>query len=255
MEFESQFVLVTGGSDGIGKAIALAFAKKGANLWLVGRDEARLQLAKSELEAFSVKVEVSSYDLSQESSALDLSKNVMKKWAKLDVLVNNAGIGIFKSLDELSLSDYDLMMNLNVKAPFLLIQALAPLLMEAKASVINISSYLAERIMPHLKTSVYSATKGAINSLTKALAMELGPKVRINAVAPGTIATPMARSNIGKLPQARQEALFNYVQEHYPMQRIGEPNDIAEMVCFLASEQAKWITGAIFNVDGGFTVT
>lgn len=257
MEFKNKNVLITGASDGIGKAIAKAFANEGANLWIVGRSIEKLETLKTQLlaDTLATDVKIKALDLSDEAELFHFINKVTKEWQVMDILVNNAGVGIFKALPNLSLNDYNLMMDLNVKAPILLIQAFLPLLNKNNGCVINISSYLAERMMPQLNTNVYSATKGAINSLTKSLALELGPKIRVNAIAPGTVKTPLAERNMSKLNPEKQASLKNYVLNHYPVKKIGETNDIASMTLYLASDKSTWISGAVFNVDGGITVT
>lgn len=257
MEFKNKNVLITGGSDGIGKAIAKAFANEGANVWIVARNKEKLEVFKAQLlaDTRATNVRIEALDLCDDVKLVDFMKKVTTEWQAMDVLVNNAGVGIFKALPELSLNDYNLMMDLNVKAPVLLIQAFIPLLNKNNGAIINVSSYLAERMMPQLKTSVYSATKGAINSLTKSLALELGPNIRVNAIAPGTVKTPLAERNMSKLGPEKQASLKNYIYNHYPAKQLGASEDIANMALYLASNKSSWISGAIFNVDGGITVT
>ncbi|TIU84968.1 MAG: SDR family oxidoreductase, partial [Mesorhizobium sp.] len=135
---------------------------------------------------------------------------------------------------------------LNVTAAFFLTQQLLPHL-SAGASVINISSYFASKMIPKRPSSLYSLSKGALNSLTKSLAFELGPRgIRVNAIAPGTIDTAMRRKSIVNLPQQAQDELKAYVERSYPLGRIGRPADVAGMAVHLASDEAAWTSGSIF---------
>ena len=253
MKFQGKKVLITGGSDGIGKAMAKAFHNEGADVWIIGRNKEKLHQVQDELMG-NAEVRISSVDLLNPNDVDALIEEVKTAWENFDVLINNAGIGIFKPIDILTSTEIQTMLQLNVTTPFSLIQGLHKAI-NAGGSVINISSYLANRMMPHLPTSVYSATKGAINSMTKSLAMELGPKVRINAIAPGTVITEMSQKNISKLPEEQQANMRAYIQQHYPMKQAGKPNDLVGAALFLASNQASWITGVVLDVDGGFQVT
>ena len=149
---------------------------------------------------------------------------------------------------------YDAHFNLNVKAPYFLTQGLLPALVKSKGNVINISSYFVHRMLPNRATTVYSATKGALNSFTKALAFEVGHLgVRVNAIAPGSISTPQFNRNLQALTPEKQAAFEAMVKEIYPLQHIGTPEDIAKACVFLASDNASWITGTVLAVDGGLT--
>ena len=142
---------------------------------------------------------------------------------------------------------------LNVTAAFFLTQRLLPHF-GANASVINISSYFANKMIPKRPSSLYSLSKGALNSLTKSLAFELGPRgIRVNAIAPGTVDTAMRRRTVDNLPEAAKAELQAYVQRSYPLGRIGRPEDLAGIAVYLASDEAAWTSGGIFAVDGGYT--
>jgi NAD(P)-dependent dehydrogenase (short-subunit alcohol dehydrogenase family) len=171
----------------------------------------------------------------------------------LDILVNNAGMAVLVPFEDVGPEQYERSFALNVTAVFFLTQRLLPHL-RAGASIINISSYFAGKMIPKRPSSVYSLSKGALNSLTKSLAFELGPRgIRVNAIAPGTIDTTMRRRSIENLPAAAQTALQAYVESSYPLGRIGRPEDVAGMAVHLAGDEAAWTSGGIFAVDGGYT--
>ena len=247
--------VITGGSDGIGLGIAKAFAREGANLLLIGKDPEKLQRAQQALlNEFSVQVHTLSADLSKTETVTEVVKDIEQLLPTVDILVNNAGLGKFVPFEQVDNTLYDAHFNLNVKAPYFLTQVLLPALVKSKGNVINISSYFAHRMLPNRATTVYSATKGALNSFTKALAFEVGQLgVRVNGVAPGSISTPQFNRNLQALTPEKQAAFETMVKEIYPLQHIGTPEDIAKACVFLASDNASWITGTVLVVDGGLT--
>ena len=247
--------VITGGSDGIGLGIAKAFAREGANLLFIGKAPEKLQKAQQELlNEFAVQVHTLSADLSKTEIVAEVVKNIERLLPTVDILVNNAGLGKFVPFEQVDNTLYDAHFNLNVKAPYFLTQGLLPALVKSKGNVINISSYFAHRMLPNRATTVYSATKGALNSFTKALAFEVGHLgVRVNAIAPGSISTPQFNRNLQALTPEKQAAFETMVKEIYPLQHIGTPEDIAKACVFLASDNASWITGTVLAVDGGLT--
>ena len=247
--------VITGGSDGIGLGIAKAFAREGANLLLIGKDPEKLQKAQQALlNEFGVQVHTLSADLSKTEIVTEVVKDIERLLPTVDILVNNAGLGKFVPFEQVDNTLYDAHFNLNVKAPYFLTQGLLPALVKSKGNVINISSYFAHRMLPNRATTVYSATKGALNSFTKALAFEVGQLgVRVNAIAPGSISTPQFNRNLQALTPKKQAAFETMVKEIYPLQHIGTPEDIAKACVFLASDNASWITGTVLAVDGGLT--
>lgn len=247
--------VITGGSDGIGLGIAKAFAREGANLLLIGRDPEKLQRAQQTLlNEFGVQVHTLSADLSKTETVTEVVKDIERLLSTVDILVNNAGLAKFVPFEQVDNSLYDAHFNLNIKAPYFLTQSLLPALVKSKGNVINISSYSVHRMLPNRAATVYSATKGALDSFTKALAFEVGHLgVRVNAIAPGNISTPQFNRNLQALTPEKQAAFEAMVKEIYPLQHIGTPEDIAKACVFLASDNASWITGTVLAVDGGLT--
>jgi NAD(P)-dependent dehydrogenase (short-subunit alcohol dehydrogenase family) len=250
MRLNGKRALVTGGSEGIGFAIAEAFVREGANVAIVGRDAGKLASAH---ERLSGQVETISADLTTGEGIDAVVAHVKRSGQPLDVLVNNAGVAFLVPFDTVTEEQYRNSFALNVTAVFFLTQKLLPHLASG-ASVINISSYFASKMIPKRPSSLYSLSKGALNSLTKSLAFELGPRgIRVNAIAPGTIDTAMRRRSVDNLPEAAKAELKTYVERSYPLGRIGQADDIAGMAVYLASDEAAWTSGAILAVDGGYT--
>ena len=185
--------VITGSSEGIGFGIAEAFARNGADVWLVGRDLGKLKQAHEKLQQYSVDVKTTAIDLYAEGVSIKLAQMIREQWDSVNVLVNNAGLSIFTPFLEVSTEEFETQLTLNVRVPYLFTQALLPQLQATQGSIINISSYFAQRMVPVRPSSAYSLTKGAVNSFTKSLACELGSeRIRVNAIAPG--ATKLRRS-------------------------------------------------------------
>lgn len=246
--------VVTGASQGLGLAIAMALAKEGSAVWIVARDAKKLAGAQQELGSHGTEIRVSSADLSRAGEVEAVCREIRAAWTKLDVLVNNAGTARYTPFEQTPQEEIDLQVNLNLIAPFLCAQHLLPALIAAKGSVINISSSSAQRLIPGRPASVYAMTKGGINSLTKALALELGPQdVRVNAIQPGTVKTALTEGMIAAFTPERRAEYQKFVTQAFALGRLGNPEDVAGMAVFLASREAQWVTGSILNVDGGLT--
>jgi NAD(P)-dependent dehydrogenase (short-subunit alcohol dehydrogenase family) len=246
--------VITGGSNGIGLAIASAFAAEGADVWLIARDAERLTAAADALKATGVRVRLTAADLTDAAAASRAAADIAGAWDQLDILVNNAGMARFTSFADVTADEMQAQVQLNLLTPYLLTQGLLPLLTAAQGSVINISSTSAHRLIPGRPASVYAMTKGGLNSLTKALALELGPQgVRVNAIAPGTIKTALTQKMIAAFSPERKAEYDAFVRQSFALGRLGEPDDVAQLAVHLASADAKWITGSVFIVDGGLS--
>ena len=255
MRLQDKRTLVTGGSDGIGLAIAEAFLREGADVLIVGRDAGKLEAARHRLTGLGSPgaVETLSADLATSSGIATVIEGVKGTGRPFDVLVNNAGVAYLVPFESVSEAQFQHSFALNVAAAFFLTQGLLPHF-GAGASVINISSYFAGKMIPKRPSSLYSLSKGALNSLTKSLAFELGPRgIRVNAIAPGTVDTAMRRKTVDNLPAEAKAELKAYVERSYPLGRIGRPGDLAGMAVYLASDEAAWTSGGIFAIDGGYT--
>lgn len=246
--------IITGGSDGIGLAIAKTFAEQRYNLVITGRSEHKLQTATDILKRYGTNIISWAGDLAIPGNVSLLVDYIGQNYKQVDVLVNNAGMAKFISFQDTSETMLDDHINLNIKTPYLLSQQILPLLIARKGNIINISSYFSNRMLPGRTSTAYSLTKGAIDSFTKSLAFELGPLgIRVNAIAPGTVKTAIFQANMDRLTEDKQQDFYNMVKDIYPLGHIGTPEDVAEVAVFLATEKAKWMTGTIIAVDGGLT--
>jgi len=236
--------LVTGASRGIGRASALALARQGAEVlvhYSSGEKEAEAVVA--EIRAAGGKAQKVSADLRAADGPQTLAKQVREiVGERLDVLVANAGISKAASIEDTTVEDFDNQFAVNVRAPYFLVQQLLPVLGEG-SSVVLLSSLAAHSAVGAL--SAYAATKGAVDTLVKHFASALGERgIRVNAVAPGVVATDM--SNFTKTDAGREVTLGMQA-----LKRIAQPDDIAGAVAFLASDNARWVTGDTLHVDGG----
>ena len=236
--------LVTGASRGIGRASALALAKAGARILIhysSGKKEAEAVI--EEIRGAGGFADAIGVDLSAADGPHTLAAETRRLVdGKLDVLVANAGIAKSGSISELTVEDFDQLFAVNVRAPYFLVQQLLPLL-GAGSSIVLVSSLAAHSSVGAL--SAYASTKGAINTLVKHFARELGERdIRVNAVAPGVVGTDM--SSFTKTDEGR-----DFTLSLQALKRIAQPEDIAGVIAFLASDEARWITGDIVRVDGG----
>lgn len=251
---ENKNAVITGGSGGIGLAIARKMAENGAAICLLARDKKQLVLAKKELEKYGTSIHFISADLSDTRQLEVLSKKILNIFPSIHILVNNAGIARFIPFEKMSEETLDLHLDLNIKSMYLLTKFLFQSLKQSGGNVLNISSYLSHRMLSGRATTAYSASKGAVDSFTKSLAFEAGSLgVRVNGIAPGSVATELLSYNYNQLDEREKKHFDKMVRTIYPLKKLGEPEDIAEMALFLTSESARWMTGAIIPVDGGLT--
>jgi NAD(P)-dependent dehydrogenase (short-subunit alcohol dehydrogenase family) len=236
--------LVTGASRGIGRATALALAKAGAQVlvhYSQGRQEA--EIVAEDIRLAGGRAETIGADLSTPDGPHRLAARVREIVGdRLDIVVANAGVAKATPIEETTVEDFDRLFAVNVRAPFFLVQQLLPILQEG-STVVLVSSLAARTSVGTL--SAYAATKGAIDTLVKHFAAALGPRgIRVNAVAPGVVQTDM--SSFTKTDAGRDFTLG--IQS---LKRLAEPDDIGDVIAFLASDQARWVTGDTIHVDGG----
>jgi len=247
--FEGKTALVTGSTQGIGAACAIRLASEGADVILNGRKrDEKVEKILADIEKTGRRAAFVAADLSTGSAAIQLVTDAIAAFGKLDVLVNNAGMEINKSFWEVTEDEYDKVMGLNLKGVFFGTQAYVKHCREkgVPGVVVNISSVHEEIPFPHF--AAYCASKGGLKMLMRNLATELAPlQIRINNVAPGAIATPINKS----LTDDKEK--LAKVLENIPMKRLGKPEDVAALVAFLASDEAAYVTGSTYYVDGGLT--
>ena len=247
-EFSKKVTLVTGATSGIGRACALRFATAGASVAAVGRNQEALTALSKEVEKISGTIRTIRADLSQEAEAQHVISQTLDHFGGIDVLVNAAGHISSGTIEETSLEAWDAMLNINLRAVFQLMQQAAPSLIERRGNIVNISSVTGMRAFPGVLA--YCVSKAGLDQLTRCAALELAAKgVRVNAVNPGVVVTEIHRR--GGMTDEQYAAFLDHSKQTHPIGRVGDPREIAELVLFLASERASWITGATYSIDGG----
>ena len=242
MDFEGKVALVTGVTGGIGKATAQKFAQAGARVAATGRSKEKLtRLNGNNIRTYAA-------DLSNERETAELVRSVMNDFGGVDILVNAAGIIASGTIEDTSLTNYDVMMNINVRSVFHLTQLVLPSIIERKGNVVNVSSVTGLCSYPGVLA--YCMSKAAVDQMTRCAALELAPKgVRVNAVNPGVV-----RSSLQKTGGMSEETYAGFLERSkttHPLGRIGEPEEIADLILYLASPKAAWITGVTYSIDGG----
>ncbi len=245
---QDQVVLVSGGSRGIGYAIAAGFASRGAQVWITGRDLGTLQRAASTIASeCHTSVTPIICDVAQPKEIPSLVETILASHGRIDTLINVAGVNRRKPALEITEEDYDFVLDINLKGAFLLSQKVGQAMVErGSGNQIQIASLNSDR--PLKNVVPYAMSKSALAQMTRALALEWGPRgVRVNGLAPGFILTDLTR----KLWSDERMQTWGLAQT--PLRRLGQPNDLVGAALFLASPAAAFLTGQILYVDGGFT--
>ncbi|XP_055324511.1 uncharacterized oxidoreductase TM_0325-like [Sitodiplosis mosellana] len=240
MSFEGKVVLITGAASGIGAETAKLLASLGGYLAMVDCNSDRLNHVAEEIIGAGHHIPFTIVaDLTQDAD--HIIYETIEKFGKLNVLINNVGVISATGLVDLDMGNYDLVMNTNVRSAVVLTKLAAPYLEDSKGNIVNVSSITGTRARP--SRLAYSMSKAALNQFTKCIAVELGPRgIRVNAVNPGCVNTSLTET-----PSER----LNYLTNSYPLRRVGEATDVARSIAFLASDDANFITGNLFGVDGG----
>ena len=240
---QNKIAVVTGGCGGIGRAICARFAREGAKVFAADLAQGQATLPAG--------VRYQALDVSDEADCKGLAEMVRSSHGKLDVLVNAAAIEIEKTIEDTTLDEWNRIFAINVTGTFLVSKYLAPLMRKAGGgSIINFGSYDGFIADPAL--AAYCATKGAVHALSKAMACDYGPEnIRVNAICPGYIDTPMLQSFFGSSGDI--ESLQRKVRDIHPMRRYGTPDDVASLVNWLASDEATYASGQLWVLDGGLT--
>lgn len=247
-EFADRNLFITGATSGIGRATALRFAQAGANVAAVGRNETELKSLEQELLSLDVRCVTISADLARDDSADGALAKALDALGGIDILVNAAGHISSGTIENTTSQAWDAMLNINLRSVFLLMQKALPSLIERRGNIVNVSSVTGLRAFPGVLA--YCVSKAGLDQLTRCAALELAAKgVRVNAVNPGVVITEIHKR--GGMNSDQYTAFLEHSKTTHPLGRVGKPEEIAELIAFLASDRASWITGASYSIDGG----
>jgi 2-keto-3-deoxy-L-fuconate dehydrogenase len=240
---DGQVALVTGGASGIGEAICRTFADAGAEILICDLDRVRAEALADELPGAKAFV----CDITDESAV----QRVFGGIEKLDVLVNNAGIGLVGGVEDTSLTDFQHLFRVNVEGLFIVTKAAMPKLLAASGVIVNIGSVAG--LIGVKKRFAYCATKGAVVALTRQLAVDYPTEIRVNCICPGTVETPFVEAYLEKYHKHEKEKVRAELDQRQPIRRLGRPEEIASMALYLASGDAGFVNGSVLPIDGGWT--
>jgi len=244
-DLEGQVAIVTGASSGIGRATARLFANEGARVVLVGRNAAALRQLIDTLPGEGLVVAA---DVTVEGDCERIFRDTIASFGRLNILVNAAGIIANGTIENTTLQQWDDMFKINVRSVFYLMHLAMPHLIETKGNVVNVSSVNGQRSFPNVLA--YCSSKAALDHLTRCAALEVASKgVRVNAVCPGVTVTQLHRR--GGMDETTYQKFLEHSKETHPLGRVGNADEIAQLISFLASPRAGWVTGVTYLIDGG----
>jgi len=249
MKLEGKVAIVTGAASGIGRASAVAFAREGAKVVAADCDEAGGKSTVTEILSAGADAYFAHVDVARENDIREMVDATVARWSTIDILFNNAGVVLVKSIEQTTEDEWDRVMSINVKAAFLATKHVAPVMRRNGGGAILNTGSIAS-ITGQVGTAAYSASKGAIALLTKSLALDLGrDRIRVNCICPGITDTPMLREHLGHGGEgtARIQSRMSRV----PLGEILQPEDVARAALYLVSEDSAGITGVLHIVDGG----
>ena len=251
-EFAGKVVIVTGATSGIGRATSLRFAEAGAAIAAVGRKEDALAEVAEKIESLGGASLSIQADLSADTAATKVVSTTVERFGGVDVLINAAGHISSGTIETTSLEAWDGMLDINLRSVFRLMQQATPFLIDRRGNVVNVSSVTGLRSFPGVLA--YCVSKAGLDQLTRCAALELAAKgVRVNAVNPGVVVTEIHKR--GGMSEEQYAAFLEHSKETHPLGRVGEAREIAELIFFLASDRASWITGGTYSIDGGRALT
>jgi NAD(P)-dependent dehydrogenase (short-subunit alcohol dehydrogenase family) len=244
----SKVAIVTGASSGIGRATAELLSKQGVRVVAFGRNESELNALRDGARNEDGTIRVHLGDITETSQVDRLVTETVEQFGQIDILVNSAGIIKNGSIENTTLDDWDKMLNINLRSLFYIIHKSVPHLEATRGNIVNVSSVTGTRAFPNVLA--YCVSKAGTDQLTRCSALELAPKgIRVNAVNPGVVVTNLHKR--GGMSEADYEKFLVNAKNTHPIGRPGNPEEVAELICFLASDRAGWITGATYEIDGG----
>ncbi len=235
--------LITGGASGIGEATCRALAHAGAEVMIADIDRQRAESLARELPCASVLI----VDITDELAV----QEAFGKLSALDILINNAGIGLVGGIEQTELADFQRLFRVNVEGLFLVTRAAMPLLLASRGSIVNIGSVAG--LVGVKKRFAYCATKGAVVALTRQLAVDYPTELRVNCICPGTVDTPFVEAYLERYHKHEKDKVRAELNQRQPVGRLGRPDEIAHMALYLCSPEAEFVNGSILTIDGGWT--
>ncbi len=246
--FHGKTAIVTGASSGIGKATAIAFLKTGANVAAVSRKMEHLETIRREVNEAAERLLLIAVDVTKETNRKKCITSTVEKFGGIDILVQAAGIISNGTIETTTESQWNEMMDINLTSVYRLMQLALPSITERRGNIVNVSSVTGLRAFPGVLA--YCVSKAGVDQLTRCAALELASKgVRVNAVNPGVVMTNLHRNS--GMDEAAYSKFLEHSKETHPLGRVGSPEEVAELILFLTSEKASWITGATYGIDGG----
>jgi NAD(P)-dependent dehydrogenase (short-subunit alcohol dehydrogenase family) len=240
---DGKTALVTGGASGIGEATCRTLAGAGASVTIADVDRERAETLSAELPGSSVLL----LNITDETAVA----RAFAALARLDILVNNAGIGLVGNVEETELADFERLLNVNVTGMFLVTRGAMPKLLESKGCIVNIGSVAG--LVGVKRRFAYCATKGAVVALTRQMAVDYAGQLRVNCVCPGTVETPFVEGYLDKFHRHEKDKVRAELHARQPVGRMGRPQEIANLVLYLCSAEAEFVTGSAMTIDGGWT--
>ena len=240
---DGRTALVTGGASGIGEAVCCVFAQAGASVIIVDIDEQKARALADKLPHATVKL----CNITDEHAVMGMFREI----DALDVLVNNAGIGLVGGIEETEQKDFQQLFRVNVEGTFLVTKHAMPLLIASHGAVVNIGSV--GGLIGVKRRFAYCATKGAIVAMTRQMAVDYPTQIRVNCICPGTVDTPFVESYLEKYHKDEKDKVRNQLNQRQPVGRLGRPDEIAHMALYLSSSEAGFVNGSVFTIDGGWT--